>query len=163
MALGQSTSLFGLNNQVWMALGVAVAAYVLLEKTELGRYMYAVGGNPLAARFAGINVKRLRLLGFIIVAVAAAFTGILLTAQGASSSPNAGVSYLLPAYAAVFLGSASFRPGQFNVIGTVVAALFLGVVQTGLQMMQIETAWILILQGVILIVAMQANRIERQG
>jgi ribose transport system permease protein len=73
------------------------------------------------------------------------------------------VSYLLPAYAAVFLGSASFRPGQFNVIGTVVAVIFLGVVQTGLQMMQIQTAWILILQGVILIVAIQANRIERQG
>jgi len=163
VALGQSTSLFGLNNQVWIALGVAAAAFILLEKTELGRNMYAVGGNQLAARFAGINVRRLRLTGFIIVACAAAFTGILLTAQAASSTPNAGVSYLLPAYAAVFLGSASFRPGQFNVIGTVVAVIFLGVVQTGLQMMQIQTAWILILQGVILIVAIQANRIERQG
>lgn len=163
VALGQSASLFGLNNQVWMALAIAIAVYILLEKTELGRYMYAVGGNPLAARFAGINVRRLRLIGFVVVAMAAAFTGILLTAQGASSSPNAGVSYLLPAYAAVFLGSASFRPGQFNVIGTVVAALFLGVVQTGLQMLRIDTAWILILQGVVLIVAMQANRLERQA
>lgn len=163
IALGQSTSVLGVNNQVWMALLIAALVFVLLEKTETGRYMYAVGGNPIAARYAGINVRRLRLIGFVLVAVVAAFTGILLTAQGASSSPNAGVPYLLPAYAAVFLGSSSFRPGQFNVIGTVVAAFFLGVVQTGLQMLQIQTAWILILQGAILVVAIQANRLERAG
>ena len=159
--LGQSSSIFGISNQVWMAVVVAIVVYILLEKTETGRYMYAVGGNQLAALFAGINVRRLRLVGFVLVAVAAAFTGVLITAQGASSSPNAGVPYLLPAYAAVFLGSSAFRPGQFNVLGTVVAAFFLGVVQTGLQMLNIETSWILILQGVILIVAIQTNRLER--
>lgn len=161
-ALGQSTGLGGVNIQIWFALVVAVLAWLFLDQTETGRRMYAVGGNPDAARFAGVSVKRLRVVGFIIVAVAATITGILVTAQGASSSPNAGVPYLLPAYAAAFLGSATFRPGTFNVPGTVVAVLFLGVIQTGLQMLQIPTAWINIIQGGVLVAAMLISRLERK-
>jgi ribose transport system permease protein len=161
--LGQSVPFLNLNLPVWIALGAAVIAWIVLEHTELGRYIYAVGGNKEAARFAGLPVARLRLIGFVIVAVTAAICGILITAQGASSSPNAGVPYLLPAYAAVFLGSAAFRPGDFNIAGTVVAGLFLGVISTGLQLMQISTAVINILQGVILVVAMLVSRLERRS
>lgn len=163
VALGQSAPFWGINAEVWMALGVAIVAYIFLDHTEMGRYMYAIGGNKNAARFAGVRVAWLRLVGFVIVGVGAAFVGILITAQGASSSPNAGVPYLLPAYAAAFLGSAAFRPGQFNVAGTVLATLFLGVIQTGLQILQISTAVINILQGVILIVAVLLSRLERRA
>lgn len=161
VALGQQ-DIAGVNIQIWLALLVFLVAYVFLDQTETGRRMYAVGGNPEAARFAGIGVKRLRVLAFVIVAVAAAVTGILLTAQGASSTPNAGVPYLLPAYAAAFLGSATFRPGTFNVPGTLVAVIFLGVIQTGLQMLQIATAWINIIQGAVLVSAMLISRLERK-
>ena len=160
--LGQSDAILGVNIQIWLALLVAVLMYLFLEQTETGRRIYAVGGNPDAARFAGVSVKRLRVLGFVIVAVAAVIAGILITAQGGSSQPNAGVPFLLPAYAAAFLGSATFRPGTFNVPGTVVAVLFLGVIQTGLQMLQIATAWINIIQGVVLIAAMLISRLERK-
>lgn len=160
--LGQSTALAGVNIQIWLALLVAVLAWLFLDQTETGRRIYAVGGNPDAARFAGVSVKRLRLLGFVIVALAATVTGILMTAQAGSATPNAGVPFLLPAYAAAFLGSATFRPGTFNVPGTVVAVLFLGVIQTGLQMLQISTAWINIIQGVVLIAAMLISRLERK-
>lgn len=163
LKLGQSVPFGGLNLPVWIALVVAVLAWVVLEHTEFGRYIYAVGGNKEAARFAGLPVARLRLIGFVIVAVTATVCGILITSQGASSSPNAGVPYLLPAYAAVFLGSAAFRPGDFNVGGTVVAGLFLAVISTGLQLMQISTAVINILQGVILVVAMLVSRLERKA
>ena len=161
-ALGQSTALGGVNIQIWIALVVAVLAWLFLDQTETGRRIYAVGGNPDAARFAGVSVKRLKVLGFVIVAVAATVTGILMTAQGGSASPNAGVPFLLPAYAAAFLGSATFRPGTFNVPGTVVAVLFLGVIQTGLQMLQISTAWINIIQGIVLVAAMLISRLERK-
>lgn len=160
--LGQSTAIAGVNIQIWLALLLALLAYLFLEQTETGRRIYAVGGNPDAARFAGVSVQRLRVLGFVIVAVAAVVTGILMTAQGGSSQPNAGVPLLLPAYAAAFLGSATFRPGSFNVPGTVVAVLFLGVIQTGLQMLQIATAWINIIQGVVLVAAMLISRLERK-
>jgi ribose transport system permease protein len=157
--LGQSTPFWGVNAQVWIALGVAVVVWILLEHTELGRFFHAIGGNPDAAFFSGIAVRRLRVIGFVLVAIAAAAAGILITAQAGSSSPQAGIPYLLPAYAAAFLGSTSFRPGQFNVPGTVIATVFLQVVQTGLQMLQLSTSYINVVQGAILIVAMLLSRL----
>jgi ribose transport system permease protein len=159
LALGQSTPFWGVNAQVWIAAGIALAVWVLLEHTEMGRFFHAIGGNPDAAYFSGIAVRRLRVTGFVLVALAAAVAGILITAQAGSSSPQAGIPYLLPAYAAAFLGSTSFRPGQFNVLGTVVATLFLQVIQTGLQMMQLSTAYINVVQGAILILAMLLSRL----
>jgi ribose transport system permease protein len=160
--IGQGEFL-GLNNQIWIAAGIAIILWVLLDKSELGRYMYAIGGNPEAARLSGVRIRRIRLTGFVIVAVCAAIVGILLTAQAASSVPNTGVPYLLPAFAAVFLGSAVFRPGEFNIPGTVVGVLFLGVIQTGLTMLQLETFVINLVQGAILIVAVLVSQLGQRA
>ncbi|CND75710.1 ABC-type sugar transporter%2C permease protein [Mycobacterium tuberculosis] len=159
LSLGQSAPFGGVNVQVWIAAGVAVLVWLLLEHTEIGRFFHAIGGNPDAAYFSGIAVRRWRVLGFVLVAVAAALAGILVTAQAGSSAPQAGLPYLLPAYAAAFLGSTSLRPGQFNVAGTVIATVFLQVIQTGLQMLQLSTAYINVVQGAILIVAMLLSRL----
>jgi ribose transport system permease protein len=161
LTLGQSDSL-GFNNQIWIAVGFAVAIWVLLEKTEAGRYMHAIGGNPEAARLSGINTRLLRLIGFVIVALAAAIVGILLTSQSASSVPNTGVPYLLPAFAAAFLGSAVFKPGEFNLPGTVIGVLFLGVIQTGLTMLDLQTFAINLVQGGILIAAVLVSRLGQR-
>lgn len=150
--IGQG-ELLGLSNLVWIAAALAVVLWVMLEMTEAGRYMYAVGDNPEASRLAGVRVRALRLAGFVIVGLCAAGVGVLLTSQSASYTPNPGPGYLLPAYAGVFLGTTSFRPGQFTIIGTVVGVLFLGVIQTGLTMLNLETWTINILQGAILLVA----------
>jgi ribose transport system permease protein len=160
--IGQGEFL-GLNNQIWIAAGIAIILWVLLDKSELGRYMYAIGGNPEAARLSGVRIRRIRLTGFVIVAVCAAIVGILLTAQAASSVPNTGVPYLLPAFAAVFLGSAVFRPGEFNIPGTVVGVLFLGVIQTGLTMLQLETFVINLVQGAILIIAVLVSQLGQRA
>jgi ribose transport system permease protein len=161
LTLGQSAPFWGINVQTWFAVAIAALTWVLLEHTELGRYLYAIGGNPEAAYFSGIPVRQLRVFGFIAVAVGAAVAGILVTAQAGSSSPQAGISYLLPAYAAAFLGSTAFRSTDFNVAGTVVAVFFLQVIQTGLQMLSFSTAYINIVQGVVLILAMLLSRLER--
>ena len=160
--IGQGEFL-GLNNQVWIAAGIAIVLWVLLDQSELGRYMYAIGGNPEAARLSGVRIRRIRLTGFVIVALCAAIVGILLTAQGASSVPNTGTAYLLPAFAAVFLGSAVFRPGEFNIPGTVVGVLFLGVIQTGLTMLQLETFVINLVQGAILIIAVLVSQLGQRA
>jgi ribose transport system permease protein len=157
--IGQGEAFLGLNNQVWIALGIAAIVWVLLEKSEIGRYMYAIGGNPEAARLSGVRTRHIRLVGFVIVALCATVVGILLTAQSASSVPNTGVPYLLPAFAAAFLGSAVFRPGEFNILGTVVGTLFLGVIQTGLTMLELETFVINIVQGAILIAAVLLSQL----
>ncbi|MDO8187835.1 ABC transporter permease [Conexibacter sp. JD483] len=153
-----SGELLGLSNQIWIAAVLAIVVWVLLERSEIGRFMYAIGGNPEAARLSGVRVLRLRLLGFVVVGVAAAVVGILLTSQSASYAPNGGTAYLLPAFAAVFLGAAVFRPGEFNVLGTIVGVLFLGVIQTGLTMLDLETWVINLVQGGILITAVLVSR-----
>jgi ribose transport system permease protein len=125
--------------------------------------MYAVGGNPEAARLSGVRVTPLRVLGFVLVGVTAAVVGILITSVSGSYSPNGGTSYLLPAFAAAFLGAAVFRPGEFNVPGTVVGVLFLGVIQTGLIMLDFETYVINLVQGGILITAVLISRLGERS
>ncbi len=105
----------------------------------------------------------LRILGFVIVGVSASVVGILITSVAGSYSPNGGTSYLLPAFAAVFLGAAVFRPGEFNVPGTMVGVLFLGVIQTGLIMLDFETYVVNLVQGGILIGAVLISRLGERS
>lgn len=157
-------SLFGLSNQVWIALGVALILWILLDATELGRFMYAIGGNQEAARLSGIRTRLLRTIGFMIVATTAAMVGILISAAGAGYTPNAGQYLLLPAYAGAFLGAACFRPGEFNIPGTVVGVLFLGTIGTGLTLLNLQTYLINLVQGAILIVAVLLSTVAaRRG
>ena len=146
-------SILGLSNQVWIALAVALILWVLLDATEIGRFMYAIGGNEEAARLSGIRTRLLRTVGFMIVAFAAAMVGILTSAAGAGYTPNSGQYLLLPAYAGAFLGAACFRPGEFNIPGTVVGVLFLGTIGTGLTLLNLQTYLINLVQGAILIIA----------
>jgi ribose transport system permease protein len=156
-------SILGLSNIVWIAFVIAILLWVVLDLTELGRYMYAVGGNPEASRLSGVPNRRLRLIGFVIVALGGAVVGILLTSNSGSYTPNFGTSYLLPAYAGAFLGAAVFRLGEFNIPGTVLGVLFLGVIQTGLTMLSLETYIINLVQGTILISAVLLSRLGQQS
>ncbi len=157
--IAQHNAILGINNQVWIATVVAILAWIMLEKTEIGRFMYAIGGNSEAARLAGVRVRTLRILGFVLIAMSAVLAGVLLTSLGGSYTPDPGPPYLLPAYAGVFLGAAAFRPGQFNVLGTVVGILFLETIQTGLTMLNLSTWIINVVQGTILITAMLLSRL----
>jgi ribose transport system permease protein len=155
--------LLGFSNMVWIALAVAVVLWVLLDLTEVGRYMYAIGGNAEAARLSGVSTRWLRLWGFVVIALAGALVGVLLTSNSSSYTPNFGASYLLPAYAAAFLGAAAFRLGEFNIPGTVLGVVFLGVIQTGLTMLSLETYIINLVQGAILVSAVLLSRLGQQS
>lgn len=115
------------------AIGVAALVWGVLSFTSGGRSLAYVGGNRDAARLSGLDVPRLRACAFIACGALAALAGILLTGFLGSADPRTGVSFLLPAYAATFLGSTSIRPGHFNPWGTVVAVYFLATGITGLQ------------------------------
>jgi ribose transport system permease protein len=100
----------------------------------------------------------------MIVASTAAIVGILISAAGAGYTPNAGQYLLLPAYAGAFLGAACFRPGEFNIPGTVVGVIFLGTIGTGLTLLNLQTYLINLVQGAILIVAVLLSTIAaRRG
>jgi ribose transport system permease protein len=157
-----SSQVLGFNAQVFVALAVMLAGYVLMERSEVGRRMRAVGGNREAAYLSGINVRWIRTSGFVIVGVASALAGVLITSQSGSSAPALATGLLLPAFAAAFLGSAAFHPGEFNMFGTLLGALFLGVLQNGLTLMGASTAAINIAEGGILVFAVLLTRVGRR-
>ena len=143
--------LFGVpNNIVIMAL-VLGALWILVERTALGQEIQAVGGNPGAARLTGIDVDRIKILGFVISGVCAALTGILLASRLGSGTASAADSYLLTAFAAVFLGSATLRDGEFHVLGTLIGALIIAFGFNGLNIFGAPTFSQYVLQGAILI------------
>ena len=156
-----TTDIAGFSSQTIVGLVVLLLAEVLLAQTELGRHMYAVGGNSEAARLSGLNVKRLRALGFVLVGVCAAIAGVLISSQAGAANPNSGTGLLLPAYAAAFLGSTMWRVGRFTAIGTFLGALFLQVIGTGLSMFNLGGPLVMIIQGAILVLAVVASKIGR--
>ena len=158
--LGSGTFL-GFSNQVFIGLALLVAAHLYMRHTEQGRYMYAIGGNPEAARLAGVRVQRLRATGFALVGAAAAIAGILINSAAGAANPNTGVGLLLPAYAAAFLGSSMFRVGVFTPLGTALGALYLQIIGTGLTILNLAGPIVQMIQGGILIAAILVSRLTR--
>lgn len=111
------------------------ATYFVLNKTIIGRYLYATGGNQITARLSGINTKTYKFAGMMTSAVMAAIAGILLTAKLGSGQPTAGESYTLEALSAVFIGMTTIRLGQPNVIGTIIGVALTGVLSNGLNLL----------------------------
>ena len=101
--------------------------------TPFGRYIYAVGGGREVARLAGINTDLLTILAFTLSGFMAGIAGVLETATVGAAHPDVGPQFLLPAFAAAFLGATTIQPGRFNVLGTVVALFLLAVGIGGFQ------------------------------
>lgn len=126
--------LFGLTYPFYIMLVVSVLLWYELERTDVGRRVYATGGSKEAAALAGVRTSRVILFALITCGVVSGLAGLLETSALASGDPTVGPGYLLPVIAAVFLGSTQFRGGRFNVWGTVVAAYVLAVGVKGLQL-----------------------------
>ncbi len=157
--LGVGEPFLSLRSPVWIALGLTIILWALLAKTEVGRFMYAIGGNPEAARLSGIRTRMLRASGFVVVALCALTAAVTESARTASHVRGNGASLLLPAFAAAFLGATLSKRGQFNILGTVFGAIFLQVVESGLTFMGYEQDVKNIVKGTILIAAMLLNRL----
>ena len=153
--------LFGIPNPIIIMAVVVVGLWVLVERTAIGQEIQAVGGNPIAARLAGINVDRIKILGFVISAVCAALTGALLASRLGSGTTNAANSYLLTAFAAVFLGSATLRDGEFHVLGTFIGTLIIVFGFNGLNIFGAPTFSQYVFQGTILVVAVALSSLGR--
>ena len=134
-------------------LGAVAIAWVAMERTVFGRYIYAVGGNRKAADLSGIRVDHYRIAALVLVAVFAAVAGMLLAARLGSGQPNVGDRFLLDGLATVFIGMTMFRPGTATIIGTFCGALFIGVINNGLNLMGMDTFIQNIVKGVIILVA----------
>jgi ribose transport system permease protein len=138
---------------VFLAI-VAVLLYVFLEQTQVGRHMYAIGGNAETARLSGIAVKRYALIALGISAMCAALGGMIVAANlGVGRPQGVGDTYLLDSFAAAFIGASTLRPGRFHIIGTVIGVLLIGVINNGLSIMGVETFWQYAVRGMILLLA----------
>ena len=150
------SSLFGYTVPVFYALALGIALWYVMEHTRTGRYVYATGFGPDAARLAGIRVGRLRFLSLLTSAVISGSAGILITARIGVGSPTVGPSYLLPAFAAVFLGATQLKPGRFTAWGTLLAVLLLGTVTVGMSLAEVPPWLPYLFNGLALIAAVAA-------
>lgn len=157
-----SGRLLGLPQMALVVLIVGVAAWYVLAYTPVGRSMKAVGSNPSAARLVGLNVPRLTFLSFVASGALAGIGGVLMMALSSGANPQAGPGYLLPAFAAVFLGTTVSRTSGFNVGGTVIAVLFVSVSVSGLVLAGIEPWVEQVFQGVVLILAVTLSTLTRR-
>lgn len=147
------TQLWGITLPFYYMIAIAVIIFVIIEYTPVGRYLFAVGGNPQAAKLAGVRTSAIYFGALTISAGIAALVGIFLAARLGSASQDVGPPYLLPAFSAVFLGSTQLKPGRVNVVGTLIAVYLLA---TGVKGLQLSGAavWVNdLFNGVALIVA----------
>lgn len=144
---------------VYYALGTAIVLWALLEFTVIGRQMRGTGANPTAARLSGIRTGRARTTAFVVAALLAGVGGILVTSQIGAADATSGPGYLLPAYAAAFLGATAIRPGFFNVWGTLIAIFLVAIGITGLQLKGVEVWVTPVFNGSVLLLAVAVSNV----
>jgi ribose transport system permease protein len=154
--------LFGIPNPVFFMAGILVILWVILNRTDIGQKMQAVGANIEAARLSGIRVDRIKLFAFATAGLCAAITGTLLSSLLGSGTLGVGDGYLLDAFAAVFLGSATLREGEFHILGTFIGVLILAVGFNGLAILGAPANYQPIFKGGILILAVGMSALARR-
>ncbi|WP_445810548.1 ABC transporter permease [Yoonia sp.] len=145
------------------ALAVVTLCWFVLEQTNFGRRLYAIGGNREAAHLAGIRVKRLRLIAFALTGLGAAGAGLMYASRVASANPTQGSGLMLDAIAAVFLGMTMSRQGEPRVIYTLVGVLMLGVLDNGLTQLRVDSYVREILVGLIVISAVATAAFSKRN
>jgi ribose transport system permease protein len=139
---------------VFVMVGFTLAIWYVLGHTALGRHVHATGLSEVPAKLAGVRTDRIRFCSLVLSATMSGIAGILLAAIVSAGDPTVGPSYLIPAFAAAFLGATQFRDRLFNAWGTLFAVLLLGTITTGLSLTNAPVWMPYIFQGVVLIVAL---------
>ena len=160
VAIGQGSTL-GVGNPVWLALICVLLVWFVLDHTPLGRRFYAVGGNAEAARYAGIDVRRTRLLAFVLAGLFASVAGVLTASYLETADPSGPLNLMLPSIAAVFLGTVMFGDGRPNAPGTLLGFLLWTILASGLNQSGINTYLQTAAQGAILVLAVLPPAIAR--
>jgi ribose transport system permease protein len=152
--------------QVPVSVGVVILSYlavwVFLQHTRTGRHVYAIGGNPQAARVTGVNVDRTLVLVYALCGLLAGFSGLLLAGRTNSGFPNAGIGAELDAISAVIIGGASFFGGRGTVLGVFAGVLVIGMMRNLLNLSNVQVFWQQILIGVVIIAVVAFDVLRRR-
>lgn len=150
--------ILGIPIPVIIMILIFAICYYILTQTKFGRHIYAVGGNEEAARLSGVNVDKVKVMAYTISGILAAVAGVIMTSRLSSAQPTAGDGYELDAIAAVVLGGTSLTGGQGSVLGTIVGALIIGILNNALNLMDVQSYYQMIVKAIVIFVAVLLDR-----
>lgn len=137
-------------------------ASIILSKTIIGRYNFALGSNEEATRLSGVNTVKWKIIIYSITGIFSGIAGILMASRLNSAQPSLGTGYELEAIAAVVIGGTSLSGGVGSILGTIIGALIMSVLTNGLQIMSVAQEWRTVIVGVVIIIAVYADILRRR-
>jgi ribose transport system permease protein len=150
-------------NAVLVLAFAAVIAGVMLNRTVLGRYTYSIGSNEEATALSGIDVRRWKIVIYTVAGLFTGLAGVMISARLGSAQPATGMGYELQAIAAVVIGGTSLTGGKGSIVGTVIGALIISVLNNGLQIMSIPQEWQNVILGVVILLAVYADMARKRA
>ena len=154
-------NLLGIPILIWVLVIINIALAYILKNTSFGRKVYAVGGNAVASNLAGINVDRMKLIGYVISGFTAGIAAILSTAQVSAAMPTAGSGQEMDCIAAVILGGLSASGGKGRIVGSFIGVLLLAVLMNGMTLLSIDAYYQIFLKGLVLLTAVYVDQLRR--
>lgn len=142
---------------------IFAVCYYILTQTSFGRHIYAVGGNEEASLLSGVNTDRVKIMAYTISGILAAIAGIIVASRLSSAQPTAGEGYELDAIAAVVLGGTSLVGGQGTVIGTIIGALIIGILNNALNLMDVQSYYQMIAKALVILAAVLLDRKQNKN
>jgi len=149
-------------NAVLILFGAAIVAHLILNKTVLGRYTYAIGSNEEATRLSGVNVNFWKTAVYALAGAFAGLGGVVIAARLNSAQPALGAGYELDAIAAVVIGGTSLSGGEGTILGTIIGAFVISVLTNGLRILSVRQEWQIVVTGAIVILAVYADILRRR-
>lgn len=156
-------SIFGIPIQLFCIIAVVAVSSFILNRTQMGRHIYAVGGNKQAAQYSGIRVKKVTFFVFIYCSLLASLAGILTVGRTFTATMTLGESAEMDAISAVVLGGTSMNGGRGTISGTVIGAIVIGVLKNGMNLLGIDSSWQFIVQGIVILIAVYLDYLVRFG
>jgi ribose transport system permease protein len=154
--------ILGVPNVVFIMFGTAIIASLILTKTTLGRYTFALGSNEEATRLSGVNVDRWKIGVYALCGLFAGLAGVLIAARMTSAQPSVGMGYELDAIAAAVIGGTSLAGGEGSIFGTVIGAFIISTLAIGLSITGVPDQWKLVITGLVVIGAVWLDIVRRR-
>jgi len=161
--LGRGTTLLSIPHAVILMAAIYAAAHFVMARTTLGRYIYAVGGNRQAARLSGLRVNRVLLVVYVASGAMAGLGGVIEASQLKAGGPTYGLMYELYVIAAVVVGGTSLSGGEGRILGTLIGAFIIAVIQNGMNLTEVESYTQKVVLGLVILGAVLLDMLKRQG
>ncbi len=152
---------FGIPNPILIMIVLFGLAYYILKHMSMGRYVYATGGNQEATKLSGVSIKKVKVFVYGISGLFAAISGMIITSRLSSAQPTAGTGYELDAIAAVVLGGTSLAGGVGSILGTVIGALIIGILNNALNLLNVSSYYQQLAKGLVILIAVLLDRKEK--